>query len=138
EWEGGGGEGGAARPPAAGLSHLQRAIAVYGGDFLAGSTPGDWAVTRRAGLRRAYERALGATGRLLVADGRVREAVDVYRRAIAHEPLDEAAHPALMEGWAASGPTAPAPRPHSQLPHLPHAPPRSTPAAPAKTRHRRV
>ena len=106
-----------ARPPAAALSHLQRAIAVYGGDFLAGSAPGDWAVTRRAGLRRAYERALGAAGRLLVADGRVREAVDVYRRAIAHEPLDEAAHRALMECWAASGQTARALRHYSELPN---------------------
>jgi DNA-binding SARP family transcriptional activator len=93
----------AAQPPAAALPHLRRAIAAYGGDFLAGSAAGDWAATRRAGLRRAYERALGAAGRLLVADGRVREAIEVYRRAIAHEPLDEAAHRALMECWAAAG-----------------------------------
>ena len=119
----------AARPPAAALSHLQRAIAVYGGDFLAGSAPGDWAVTRRAGLRRAYERALGAAGRLLVADGRVREAVDVYRRAITHEPLDEAAHRALMECWAASGQTARALRHYSELTELLQAQLGSTPAA---------
>jgi DNA-binding SARP family transcriptional activator len=119
----------AARPPAAALSHLQRAIARYGGDFLADSAPGEWAVTRRAGLRRAYERALGATGRLLVADGRVREAVDVYRRAIAHEPLDEAAHRALMECWAASGQTARALRHYSELTDLLRAQLGSAPAA---------
>jgi len=119
----------AARPPAAALSHLQRAIAVYGGDFLADSAPGEWAVTRRAGLRGAYERALGAAGRLLVADGRVREAVDVYRRAIAHEPLDEAAHRALMECWAASGQTARALRHYSELTELLQAQLGSAPAA---------
>jgi DNA-binding SARP family transcriptional activator len=119
----------AARPPAAALSYLQRAIAAYGGDFLADSTPGDWAVTRRAGLRRAYERALVGAGRLLVADGRVREAADVYRRAITHEPLDEAAHRALMECWAASGQTARALSHYAELTELLQAQLGSAPAA---------
>jgi predicted ATPase/DNA-binding SARP family transcriptional activator len=108
----------AAQSPAAALGRLRRAIAVYGGDFLAGSTAGDWAATRRAGLRRAYERALGATGRLLVADGRVGEAIEVYRRAVAHEPLDEAAHRALMECWAAAGQPARAMRHYEELREL--------------------
>src|SRR5262249_30094049 len=60
------GAAGAARPQPAALPHLRRALAAYGGDFLAGATAGDWATTRRAGLRRAYERALAAAGRLLV------------------------------------------------------------------------
>ena len=105
----------AAQPAAAALPHLHRAIAAYGGDFLAGSTAGDWVTTRRAELRRAYERALGAAGRLLVADGRVREAIEVYRRAITHEPLDEAAHRALMECWAAAGQPARAMRHYEEL-----------------------
>ncbi|HEV3068939.1 MAG TPA: BTAD domain-containing putative transcriptional regulator [Streptosporangiaceae bacterium] len=107
-----------ARPQAAALPHLRRAIAAYGGDFLAGTAAGDWAVTRRAGLRRAYERALGAAGRLLVADGKVREAIEVYQRAIAHEPLDEAAHRALMECWAAAGQAARAMRHYEELREL--------------------
>ena len=108
----------AAQPPAAALPHLRRAIAAYGGDFLAGSSAGEWAATRRTGLRRAYERALGAAGRLLVADGLVREAIEVYRRAIAHEPLDEAAHRALMECWAAAGQPARAMRHYKELREL--------------------
>jgi predicted ATPase/DNA-binding SARP family transcriptional activator len=108
----------AAQPPAAALGHLRRAIAAYDGDFLAGSTAGDWATTRRAGLRQAFERVLGAAGRLLVADGRVREAIEVYRRAIAHEPLDEAAHRALMECWAAAGQPARAMRHYEELREL--------------------
>jgi DNA-binding SARP family transcriptional activator len=105
----------AARPPAAALAHLRRALAAYGGDFLAGSTPGDWAATRRAELRQSYERALGAAGRLLLAGGRASEAAEVYQRAIAHEPLDEAAHRGLMECWAASGQPARALRHYEEL-----------------------
>jgi predicted ATPase/DNA-binding SARP family transcriptional activator len=119
----------AAQPPAAALPQLRRAIAAYGGDFLAGSTAGDWAATRRAGLRRAYERALGAAGRLLMADGQVREAIDVYRRAIAHEPLDEAAHRALMECWAAAGQPARAMRHYEELSDLIRAEVGGAPAA---------
>jgi DNA-binding SARP family transcriptional activator len=118
-----------ARPPAAALGHLQRAIAAYGGDFLADSTPGEWAIARRAELRQAYERALAAAGRLLVAHGQVREAADVYQRAIAHEPLDEAAHRALMECWATSGQTARALRHYAELTDLLRAQLGSTPAA---------
>jgi len=119
----------AAQPPAAALAHLRRAIAAYGGDFLAGTTAGDWAATRRAGLRRSYERALGAAGRLLVAEGRVREAIEVYRRAIAHEPLDEAAHRALMECWAAAGQAARAMRHYEELRDLLRAEVGGAPAA---------
>ncbi len=119
----------AAHPPAAALPQLRRAIAAYGGDFLAGSTAGDWAVTRRAGLRRAYERALGAAGQLLMADGQVREAIDVYLRAIAHEPLDEAAHRALMECWAAAGQPARAMRHYEELRDLLRAEVGGAPAA---------
>jgi predicted ATPase/DNA-binding SARP family transcriptional activator len=119
----------AARPPAAALPHLRRAIAAYGGDFLAGGTAGDWAATRRAGLRRDYERALGAAGRLLVADGRVREAIEVYQRAIGHEPLDETAHRALMECWAAAGQSARAMRHYEELRDLLRAEVGGAPAA---------
>jgi DNA-binding SARP family transcriptional activator len=53
-----------------------------------------------------------------VTDGRVREAIEVYQRAIAHEPLDEAAHRALMECWAASGQAARALRHYGELSEL--------------------
>ena len=44
-----------ARPPAAALPNLLRAIAAYGGDFLAGMTAGEWAHARRDELRRRVE-----------------------------------------------------------------------------------
>ena len=64
-----------------------------------------------------------------MADGRLREAVDVYQRAIAHDPLDEAAHRALMECWAASGQTARALRHYAELCELLRAQVGGAPAA---------
>src|SRR6185437_12798891 len=78
---------GGAQPAAAALPHLQRAVAAYGGDFLADSAAGDWAQARRDELRRAFENALLATGRLHAAAGRHQQAAAAYRRLIAHEPL---------------------------------------------------
>jgi two-component SAPR family response regulator len=60
---------GRARPASAGLPDLRRAIAAYGGDFLAGMTVGEWAHARRDELRRRFETALLATGRLHMAAG---------------------------------------------------------------------
>ena len=95
-----------ARPAAAALPDLQRAIAAYGGDFLADLAAGEWAQTRRDELRRAFESALLATGRLHAAAGRHQPAVTAFRRAVAHEPLNETAHRELMTSWARLGETA--------------------------------
>jgi DNA-binding SARP family transcriptional activator len=73
-----------------------------------------------------------------VADGRVREAADVYQRAIVHEPLDEAAHRALMECWATSGQTARALRHYAELTDLLQAQLGSTPAAQTTALYKRL
>ncbi|MGO9298359.1 MAG: BTAD domain-containing putative transcriptional regulator [Streptosporangiaceae bacterium] len=96
----------AARPAAAALPDLQRAIAAYGGDFLDGAAAGDWAQARRDELRRSYEAALLAAGRLHAAAGRHQAAVTAFRRAVAHEPLNETAHRELMTSWARLGEAA--------------------------------
>ncbi len=96
----------AARPAAAALPDLQRAIAAYGGDFLAGMAAGGWAEDCRNELRRAYESALVAAGRLHAAAGRHQAAVTAFRRAVAHEPLNETAHRELMASWARLGESA--------------------------------
>jgi DNA-binding SARP family transcriptional activator len=108
----------AARPAAAALPDLQRAIAVYGGDFLAGLAAGEWAQARRDELRRAFESALLATGRLHAAAGRYQPAVAAFRRAVAHEPLNETAHRELMSAWAALGETARAVQHYAELTEL--------------------
>jgi predicted ATPase/two-component SAPR family response regulator len=107
-----------ARPAEAALPHLQRAIGVYGGDFLDGMSAGEWALARRDELRRAFESALLATGRLQTAAGRHQAAVTVFRRAVAHEPLNETAHRELMNSWARLGETARAVRHYEELTEL--------------------
>ncbi len=104
-----------ARPVTAGLPSLQRAIAAYGGDFLEGMSAGEWALTRRDELRRAFESALLASGRMLAAAGRYQAAATAFRRAVAHEPLNESAHRELMTCWAQLGETARAVRHYEEL-----------------------
>jgi len=95
-----------ARPAASALPELEKAIRAYGGDFLAGVAAGDWALTRREELRRRFESALLAAGRLHAGAGRLGPAVSAFRRAVAHEPLNETAHRELMTCWARQGETA--------------------------------
>jgi predicted ATPase/DNA-binding SARP family transcriptional activator len=104
-----------ARPAEAALPELQRAIAVYGGDFLDGMATGEWALVRRDELRRAFESALLATGRLQAAAGRHQAAAVAFRKAVAHEPLNESAHRELMTCWARLGETARAVRHYEEL-----------------------
>ena len=106
---------GRARPTSAGLPDLRRAVAAYGGDFLAGMTAGEWAGVRRDELRRRFETAVLATGRLHLAEGNHQAAVTAFRRAIEHEPLNESAHRELMTCWAQLGETARAVRHYSEL-----------------------
>lgn len=107
-----------ARPAAAALPELQRALAAYGGDFLAGMASGEWAHARRDELRRRFESALLAAGRLHAAAGRHEAAVTAFRRAIEHEPLNEAAHRELMTSWAQLGQRARALRHYAVLTSL--------------------
>jgi DNA-binding SARP family transcriptional activator len=104
-----------ARPSTAGLPDLQRAIAAYGGDFLDDMSVGEWALVRRDELRRAFESALLAAGRMLAAAGRHQAAATAFRRAVAHEPLNESAHRELMACWAQLGETARAVQHYEEL-----------------------
>jgi len=107
-----------ARPAEAALPHLQRAIGAYGGDFLDGMSAGEWALVRRDELRRAFESALLAAGRMQTAAGRHQAAAAAFRRAVAHEPLNETAHRELMTSWARLGETARAVRHYEELTEL--------------------
>jgi DNA-binding SARP family transcriptional activator len=109
---------GGARPAAAAVPHLQRAVAAYGGDFLTEMAAGDWARARRDDLRRAFENALLATGRLHAAAGRHQQAAAAFRRLVAHEPLNETGHRELMAAWAGLGETARAVAHYAELTDL--------------------
>ena len=106
------------RPAAAALPHLQRAAAAYRGDFLAGMAAGEWAQARRDELARSFESALLAIGRLHAAAGRYQPAAAAFRRAIAHDPLNETAHRELMNCWVRLGETARAVRHYRELAEL--------------------
>ena len=107
-----------ARPAAAALPDLQRAVAAYRGDFLAGMAAGEWAQARRDELARSFESALLAIGRLHAAAGRYQPAAAAFRRAVAHEPLNETAHRELMNCWVRLGETARAVRHYEELTEL--------------------
>jgi two-component SAPR family response regulator len=92
-----------ARPGAAALPHLQRAISVYGGDLLPDFADGEWTHDRRQELRRVFGAALMGAGRLLATDGHFRQAAEYFRKAVEHEPLDEAASRQLMKCLARAG-----------------------------------
>jgi predicted ATPase/DNA-binding SARP family transcriptional activator len=109
-----------ARPAAAALPDLQRAVAAYGGDFLAGMVAGEWAQARRDELARSFESALLAIGRLHAAAGRYQPAAAAFRRAVKHEPLNETAHRELMNCWVRLGQTARAVRHYEELVELLH------------------
>ena len=100
------------------MPELQRAIGAYGGDFLDGMAAGEWALVRRDELRRAFESALLATGRLQAAADRHQAAAALFRRAVAHEPLNDTAHRELMSSWARPGETARAIRHYEELVEL--------------------
>jgi predicted ATPase/DNA-binding SARP family transcriptional activator len=103
---------------AAALPHLQRAAAAYRGDFLAGMAAGEWAQARRGELARSFESALLAMGRLHAAAGRYQPAAAAFRRAVAHDPLNETAHRELMNCWVRLGETARAVRHYRDLAEL--------------------
>jgi DNA-binding SARP family transcriptional activator len=107
-----------ARQGAAALPHLQRAIGAYHGDFLDGMSAGEWALRRRDELRRSFESALLAAGRLHAGAGRHQAAATAFRQAVAHEPLNETAHRELMACWARMGEPARAIRHYTDLAEL--------------------
>ena len=59
-----------------------------------------------------------AVGRLHAAAGRYQPAAAAFRRAIAHEPLNETAHRELMTCWVRLGETARAVRHYRELVEL--------------------
>ncbi|MBN9610468.1 MAG: tetratricopeptide repeat protein [Actinobacteria bacterium] len=104
-----------ARPADAALPHLLRAVHAYGGEFAAGLPDAEWLSDRRAQLARQYARALAAAGQLLIAAGRIGPAVEIYRRAAAHDPLDETVHRNLINALIRAGQNAQAAQTYHQL-----------------------
>ncbi|MDI7274814.1 MAG: bacterial transcriptional activator domain-containing protein, partial [Anaerolineae bacterium] len=84
---------------------LEKACALYKGDYLDGmSFPNDeWCFWRREELGRRYHTALQRLGDLRVERADYAGALEAYRRLIAHDPLREDIHRAIMRCLAQSG-----------------------------------
>ncbi len=83
--------------------HLERALALFRGDFLDGEPVGDWHLEHRDRFQRLYVEALMAVGGQLSRDERHAKAAEFYRRALACDELHEEAVQALMRCHGAMG-----------------------------------
>ena len=75
---------------------LERALALYAGDFLQGEDAGEWCLPIRAHLRQLQLRALFALGQAHESRGRYTDAAETYTRILSREPFHEAAARQLM------------------------------------------
>lgn len=89
--------------PAQAIQALAEAVELYRGDFLEDLVTGDWPLVRREALRRMYLEALLAQGQLCFAEGRFVEATEAYRKIIAYDRYQEAAHRELMRCYVRQG-----------------------------------
>ncbi|MFC7532927.1 BTAD domain-containing putative transcriptional regulator [Actinoplanes sp. GCM10030250] len=108
----------AAGDESAGIEALTAAAERYPGDFLADMPVGGWAESHRAELRREYEYVLRRLGGRLAKQQRFTEAADVFARLVAHDPLLEAGHRALIRCYAALGEQGRALRQYDELVRL--------------------
>jgi DNA-binding SARP family transcriptional activator len=104
--------------PQKAVRHLEKAVGLYGGDFLEDSADSEWAMLRQEGLWREYQEALLFLGRLLLARGCHAQAAEAYRKALAHDAYLEEAHRELMRCQAALGERGRAIRHYEELVEL--------------------
>jgi LuxR family transcriptional regulator, maltose regulon positive regulatory protein len=73
-----------------------RAIALYGGSFLAEDDDASWAFATREKLRTRYLELVSLAARTFERDGRHEEALELYRRGIEADELAETFHQGVM------------------------------------------
>ncbi len=94
---------------------LERALSLYRGDFLDGEPAGDWHQEHRDRLQRMFVDGLMEVGALFTAEDRHAKAVDVYRRVLTRDDLNEDAVLALMTAQARLGERAQAIRTYQKF-----------------------
>jgi two-component SAPR family response regulator len=94
--------GGDTAPRLLAADHLERATGLVDGDFLEGNES-EWSALLREELLRKYLQALVAWGDLLFEVCEYASATEVYRRAVAKDDYQEAAHRGLMRSLARQG-----------------------------------
>ncbi|WP_328523315.1 BTAD domain-containing putative transcriptional regulator [Kribbella sp. NBC_00359] len=103
---------------AATAGDLARVIALYRGDYLIDVAGAAWIDDRRETLRQTFERALLTLADARATEGRVEESIDLYQKAVNHDPLLESAHRALISLYLIQGDRAAAVRQYNQLTEL--------------------
>lgn len=92
-------------PPAAELGEprLERAIALYRGEFLADEADAAWADRLREMLRERFLRAVYDLAKLRLAQGEYDQAIALARRGLDHDALREPLYRTLMQAQAYAG-----------------------------------
>jgi predicted ATPase/DNA-binding SARP family transcriptional activator len=91
------------RKEAGAVAGLERALAIYRGEFLDGEPVGDWHLETRDHLQNLAMEGLMALGAAQVEEDRHARAVETYRLVLARDELHEEALRALMAAHAAMG-----------------------------------
>jgi DNA-binding SARP family transcriptional activator len=84
-------------------ARLERAVALFRGDFLDGEPVGDWHLEHRGRFQRLYVEALMTLGAQLVREERHAKAAEAYRRVLARDELYEEAVQELLRCHVAIG-----------------------------------
>lgn len=85
------------------IRHLEQALKLYRGDFLAGEHESEWLELKREELRMRRGEALAMLGRLHAEQLDHARAAESYRQLIASDPYQEHAYRALMQCLARLG-----------------------------------
>jgi predicted ATPase/DNA-binding SARP family transcriptional activator len=89
--------------PEQAILHLEQALKLYRGDFLAGAHESEWLERKREELRRRRTDALLALGQLRFETAAYARAAQAYQQLIAADPYQERAHRELMRCLARLG-----------------------------------
>jgi DNA-binding SARP family transcriptional activator len=84
------------------IARCRAAVALYGGDLLAGDHD-EWILTRRDALRDQYREVLRLLATALIDSGEPGDALAVTRELVRADPLDESAHRLRIEAHHAAG-----------------------------------
>lgn len=109
-----------ATDPVEALRHLELALKLYRGDFLASAHESEWLERKREELRGRQREALLTLGQLHGAVGAHARAAEAYRQLIAADPYQERAHRELMRCLAQLGERGQALRAYERLAELLH------------------
>jgi DNA-binding SARP family transcriptional activator len=94
------------RTDASRAQNLERAIALYHGDYLADEADAPWAASTREALHERFLSALHNLSELQLDAGAYAAALDLARRGLEHDRLREPFYRVLMQAYARAGDVA--------------------------------